>query len=153
MFAFKHNLNRIISKPTRITETLSTTIDLIFINNSHRIVQCDVLTSNISDHCPVFCVIKGGVKKLPHRKFEYRSFKTYSKHELLNDLKNVSRNIIEDVDDNDDSVFRSEKLFKEVADQHAPIKSKRAKGNRSPWVTEKLSDIRRDRDYHLKKAH
>ena len=71
----------------------------------------------------------------------------------MNDLKNIPWNIIEDVDDIDDSVFLLEKLFKEVADQHAPIKSKRAKGNRSPWVTEKLSDIRCDRDYHLKKAH
>ena len=71
----------------------------------------------------------------------------------MNDLKNIPWNIIEDVDDIDDSVFLLEKLFKEVADQHAPIKSKRAKGNRSPWVTAKLSDIRRDRDSSKKGSY
>ena len=69
----------------------------------------------------------------------------------MNDLKNIPWNIIEDVDDIDDSASLSEKLFKKEADQHAPVKSKRAKGNRSPWVTAKLSVIRRDRDYPLKR--
>ena len=81
-FAFEHNLNQIISKPTRITETSSTTIDLIFVNNSHRMVQGDVLTLNISDHCPVFCVIKGGVEKLPPRNLNIVHLKRI-KHEFF----------------------------------------------------------------------
>ena len=62
--ALTFNLTQIISKPTRVTETSKSTIDLILVNNDHRIIQCDVLTSSISDHNAIFCVMKGGVKKL-----------------------------------------------------------------------------------------
>lgn len=75
-FAFSFNLTQIISKPTRVTETSKSTIDLILVNNTHKIVQCDVLDSSISDHNVIFCVVKGGVKRLPPKVFEYRSFKS-----------------------------------------------------------------------------
>ena len=42
-FALQHSLSQIICKPTWVTENSSTTIDLIFANNTHRIVQSDVL--------------------------------------------------------------------------------------------------------------
>ena len=63
-FALQHGLSQIICKPTRVTENSSTTIDLIFANNTHRIVRSDVLQSSISDHSIVFCTIRAGVKKL-----------------------------------------------------------------------------------------
>ena len=85
-FAFSFNLTQIISKPTRVTETSKSTIDLILVNNTHRIVQCDVLDASISDHNATFCVIKGGVKKLPPKAFEYRSFKNYEKKAFISDL-------------------------------------------------------------------
>ena len=52
----------------------------------------------------------------------------------------------------DDAVLLWERLYSEVADRHAPIKKKRVKGHKTPWVTNKLLEIRRDRDYHLRKG-
>ena len=63
-FALSFNLTLIISKPTRDTETSKSTIDLILVNNKNKIVQCDVLNSGISDLNAIFCVRKGGLKKL-----------------------------------------------------------------------------------------
>ena len=45
-----------------------------------------------------------------------------------------------------------EKLFPEIANEHAPLKIKRAKGSKTPWVTSKLTEMKRDKDYHLRKA-
>ena len=148
MLEFPHsfNLTQIISKPTRVTETSKTTIDLILVNNTHKIVQCDVLDSSISDHNVIFCVVKGGVKKLPPKVFEYRSFKSYEKKAFIRDLEQVPWSVI------DDTVFLWEKLFKDCADQHAPIKSRRVKGMPTPWVSDKLLELRRDRDFHGRKA-
>ena len=87
-FASKNSLSQIFGQPTRVSENSSPTTDLILVNNVHRIVQCDVLYSNISDHNPVFCVLKGGVKKLPPEVFEYRSFKNFDNDRFLRDLKN-----------------------------------------------------------------
>ena len=129
-FALQHSLSQIICKPTRVTENSSTTIDLIFANNTHRIVQSDVLQSSISDQSIVFCTIKGGVKKLPPKLLEYRCFKNYNKEAFLRDLSNAPWSIIENANDVDDAVYLWEGLFNSVASDHAPIKSKHVKGNR-----------------------
>ena len=151
-FALQHSLSQIICKPTRVTENSSTTIDLMFVNNTHRVVQSDVLQSSISDHSIVFCTIKGGVKKLPPKLLEYRCFKSYNKEAFLRDLSNLPWSIIESANDVDDAVFLWEGLFNSIANDHAPIKSKRVKGTKTPWVTNKLLEIRSDRDYHWKQA-
>ena len=151
-FALSFNLTQIISKPTRVTETSKSTIDLILVNNTHKIVQCDVLDSSISYHNVIFGVVKGGVKKLPPKVFEYRSFKSYEKKAFISDLEQVPWSVIEGVGDIDDTVFLWEKLFKDCADQHAPIKSKRVKRMPTPWVSDKLLELRRDRDFHRRKA-
>ena len=151
-FALQHSLSQIICKPTRVTENSSTTIDLIFVNNTHRIVKSDVLQSSISDHSIVFCTIKGGVKKFPPKKLEFRCFKNFNKEAFLRDLNNTPWSIIESANDVDDAVFLWEGLFNSVANDHAPIKSKRVKGKQSPWLTNKLLEIRRNRDYNWKQA-
>ena len=151
-FAFSFNLTQIISKPTRVTETSNSTIDLILVNNTHKIVQCDVLDSSISDHNVIFCVVKGGVKKLPPKVFEYQSFKSYEKKAFIKDLEQVLWSIIEGVGDIDDTVFLWEKLFRDCADHHAPIKSRRVKGMPTPWVSVRLLELRRNRDFHRRKA-
>ena len=111
---FSFNLTQIISRPTRVTETSKSTIDLLLVNNNHKIVQCDVLNSSISDPSAIFCVMKGGVEKIPPKVFEYRSFKSYEKKAFINDLKQVSWSITEGVGDIDDTVFLWEKLSKIV---------------------------------------
>ena len=127
-FASKNSLSQIVCKPT---ENSSTTIDLILVNNAHRIVQCNVLYSSISDHNPVFSVLKGGVKKMPPKVFEYRSFKNFEKDRFLRHLKNIPWSSIESVQDIDDGIHLWERLFKAIADQHAPLKTKHAKANQT----------------------
>ena len=53
-----------------------------------------------------------------------------------------------DIDDTV-TVFLWEKLFGDCEDHHAPIKSRRVKGMPTPWVSVKLLELRRDRDFHL----
>ena len=69
----------------------------------------------------------------------------------MHDLSEVPWSIIESVTDTDDAVFLWESLYKGVADEHAPIKTKRVKGKQTPWVITRLLEIRRDRDYYRKK--
>ena len=46
-----------INKPTRITKSSATIIDNIFVNRIHsKSITAGILTSGISDHCPVFCI-------------------------------------------------------------------------------------------------
>ena len=151
-FAILNDIKQIINEPTRITEHSKTLIDLIFVNIEHRIVQSGVIHTSLSDHSLVYCVMKGGIPKVPPRKIEYRSFKNYNKEAFVNDLNQVPWSVISGVESVDDKVLLWDRLFSEVADQHAPLKFKRVKGTKTPWMTPKLTEIKRDRDYHHKKA-
>ena len=85
-FAEMNDLNQLIN--TRISDQTRTAIDLIFVNNNHRIVESGTIASTISDHCIVYCTMKSGVPKAPPKtlEFEYRSYPTYDKNNFARDL-------------------------------------------------------------------
>ena len=89
-FLLSYDLQQIIGKATRITEHSETLIDLICVNNKHRVVQWEVNETHPSDHSIVVCVLKGGTPKAPPRTFEYRSYKKYNKEQFCSDLKEMS---------------------------------------------------------------
>ena len=54
---FSTSLLPTINKPTRVGRSSATIIDNIFINNTHyNVIDAGILTSDISDHFPVFCI-------------------------------------------------------------------------------------------------
>ena len=139
-------MKQLMNEPTRITEYSKTLIDLIFTNREHKIVQSGIIHTTLSNHSLVFCVMKGGVPKVPPRKFEYQSFKNYDKMKFINDLNQVPWSVIDGVENVDDAIFVWERLFSEIGNEHVPLKIKRAKGSKTSWVTSKLAD------YHFRKA-
>ena len=124
----------------------------MYVNNGHKIVQAGVMHPLISDHSLIFCVIKGGVQRVPPKQFEYRCFKTYNKEVFVSDLNAVPWSVIEGVEDIDEQVFIWEHLFNEVADSHAPIRFRRVKGVKNPWVSPDLIKMRYDKQFYFKKA-
>ena len=151
-FALEFNLDQLIKDHTRISAHSRTIIDLLFVNCSHKVVQVGVMHPLISDHSLIFCVIKGGVKRAPPKQFEYRCFKNNNKVAFVNDLNGVPWSVIEGIEDIDEQVSMWEHLFSEVADSHAPIKFKRVKGIKNPWVTQELMQMRYDKRHYFKKA-
>ena len=85
-------------KPTRVSESSETTIDLICVNNGHRVVQWEVINTPISDHSIVLCVLKSGVPKLPactHETRKNESLLTFeSKTDAQFSLLSVSENFV-----------------------------------------------------------
>ena len=80
--------------------------------------------------------MKEGLPNLPPRKFEYRSFKNYNKTEVINDLNQIPWSVVDGVENVDDAVFLWERLFSEIANEHAPLRA----------------EMKRDKDYHFRKA-
>ena len=71
---------------------------------------------------------------------------------FLKDISTVPWSTIDFAEDIEDSAFMCDKLFTDVANNHAPIKFARVKGVKTPWVTVQLLEAKRDRYYHFKKA-
>ena len=127
-------------------------IDLIFVNNEHRIIDSGVIPMSISDHSLVYCTLKTGVRKASPRVIEYRSYKSFNADSFINDIENIPRHVVENETNIDDAVITWNKLFSDVADAHAPIKNRRISGNKTPWMSPKIKEAMRDRDYHHRKA-
>ena len=126
-FASENDMKQLINELTRITEYSKILIDLLFTNREHKIVQSGIIHTTLSDHSLVVCVVKGGAPKLPPRKFEHRSFKNDNKMEFVNDLSQVPWSVIDGVENVRDAVFLWERLFSEIANEHALLRIKRAK--------------------------
>ena len=151
-FLLSYDLHQIIEKATRVTEYSETLIDFICVSNKHRVVQWDVDDSHLSDHSIVVCVLKGGVPKTPSRTFEYRSYRKYNKEQFCSDLKEMPWNEIDTFGCIDEAPTHWESLFNRVADKHAPIKKQRVKGFKTPWVTNEVLQLRRERNHHQTKG-
>ena len=101
----------------------------------------------------VYCVFKSGLMKVPPKTLEYRSFKSYNKSAFRQDLKNVPWQVaLNNPEDLEGCVQTWNKLFTQVAEDHAPTKTRRVRGTPTPWMTSEIATLMRDRNYHLKKA-
>ena len=88
-------VSQIIKEFTRVTENSRSLIDLLFVNNSHRIVQSGVLQLNLSDHFLVYCVVKSGIPKSPPKVIE---------NKLTKNLNQIPWSVLDSFDNIDDAV-------------------------------------------------
>ena len=94
-----YGLSQRVKEPTRVTEFTSTAIDLVFVNNTHRIVSHGVQEFGASDHSVTFVVKKAGVCKAHVEIRDVRSFKHYNKNHFRRDIASVPWSVIESFDD------------------------------------------------------
>ena len=127
-------------------------IDLVFVNNTHRIVSHGVQEFEASDHSVTFMVKKVGVCKAHMEIRDVRSFKHYNKDYFQRDIASVPWSVIESFDDINDAVIAWNNLFVDVANQHAPLKRVRTNHVSKPWITNDLKELMAERDYALRVA-
>ena len=61
--------------------------------------------------------------------------------------------VLDGFEDINEAVFAWTKLFNNVAEIHAPIKKRRVRGHRTPWMTSEVSELMKERDFHRKKTY
>ena len=99
-------VSQIIKEFTRVTENSRSLIDLLFVNNSHRIVQSGVLQLNLSDHFLVYCVVKSGIPKSSPKVIDHRSFKTFDQKKFTKNLNQIPWSVLalDSFDNIDDAI-------------------------------------------------
>ena len=152
LFANTHQLNQLIETPTRITEQSASTIDLLFINNKHRVAESGVMSAHISDHLLIYCVLKSGVPKGPGKSIYYRSYKHYCKERFLVDLRHENWDSLGEINDVNEAASIWTKMFLSIAYKHAPMKQSRIKGNDVPWMSSGLKNSMNERNRLYRKA-
>ena len=82
-FLLANNLEQSKNLPTRVCESSKTFIDPFCVNNKHRVLQTEVISSSIGDHSIIMCVFKSGVPKIPPRAYESRTSQNFVREDFL----------------------------------------------------------------------
>ena len=82
--------------------------------------------------------MKNTVKQKRNGKTMYRSFKNLDETALLRDIENAPLHIADIFDDIDDVCWAHEKLLSEVIDEHIPVKERKQRPSKAPYVNGKL---------------
>ena len=143
------------TKPTRVTNTSSTVIDHILINDSDSSISSGVLTYSISDHYPIFCTISNPLFKTPKKNqnlYTYRKIDSVNSDDFRNDLMSILLPICNNFKKSTEATNMSESVFDEhfnelmnalskIINKHAPIQKASRKQRRflqKPWLTKGL---------------
>ena len=149
------NLNQLVDKPTRVTPTSSTFIDLIFLNILDHHIITDVVPLTISDHYLVYTVLNFQTKCNPDKTVLTRSFTSFNKSNFIKDLSRsvILKNIlnISDIHEAWNTFFEE---FNYICNLHAPLLEHRIKvrGNPTPWMSKEIMTLIHKRDKLHKRA-
>ena len=123
------NLTQLISTPTRVTETSEKLIDVILTSNETLIKSSGVQELTISDHFLVHCTLN--LKSPKPQPVSQHGYKNFNPEDFCEDVSKVPWDTVRLFDHVDDQVSSFNKLFLEILDQHAPLKTFKAKYQKS----------------------
>ena len=133
---------QIIDKPTRITATSKSIIDLLYTNQLSRVVTHGVVDYGVNDHCLVYVVRKVAVPSSnKHKYVTTRSFKKFKANKFAQELRNLPWGNIESLESPNEMWDVWKQLFLSVADKHAPLKTKGVRHRPAPWLTPELNRL------------
>ena len=143
-----YGLHQLISEPTRITETSSTMIDHIFTNTPDKIVCSGVSHVGISDHSLIYAFRKlsTGLHNKGHSTVNYRKFKHFNSESFRSDIFSQNWDVIRAYNNPNDMWRVWKTTFKNVVEMHAPLRTRRVRLSKSPWITPELKRHMHERD-------
>lgn len=147
-----YNFVQVIEEPTRISGSVSSLLDAIFVTNKSIIIKSGVISAdNISDHKIIYCdcsLVKTPVE--PHI-IRYRSFKSFNVNNFLNSMHNLPFDNIFYENNIDAKIKLLNCMILTLFDEHAPIKTSRVTKPKAPWLTANIRIFMRQRDSALRK--
>ncbi|CAB4041213.1 Hypothetical predicted protein [Paramuricea clavata] len=147
-----YQLSQLIKKPTRTTESTKTLLDLIICKTDDpKTATTDVVELGISDHNLVYTCRKVGICKQKPKIIETRQYHKLNNAKFQNDLKQALLHINEHSDPNT-ALQEWNRIFLLIADINAPIRLRKVRSDRQPWMTDEIKKLSFHRDYLKKKA-
>ena len=131
-------LQQVVTEPTRITETTSSTLDLFFTNNSTLVVNSEVIPS-MSDHEAIY--IEASLR--PHKTpTQSRIVSLYKKADFETIREGLRKFYSEMPDPNIATTDELLSSFKDrsqsLITKHVPSKVCKGQKNHKPWINQKV---------------
>ena len=109
----------VITKPTRITSHTVTLIDHIYTNIVNRLTS-GIVTVDISDHLPVFCMVDTPLKKQNRQNMYFRDYSKFYTESYLHDIHTIDWNVItEQCNDLHEITARTTDAIELIVEKHA----------------------------------
>lgn len=149
----KYGLSQLISSPTRSTASTSSILDLIF-TNCKNIRSASPVEVNISDHEPVIAIRKLTRIKHPRVSFTCRNYSNYSIEDFQHDLVTYDWSSFYACCDVNHMWDEMEQIILHFANIHCPYKTYNDRVKLSPWISQDLLELikNRDRLYKIAKS-
>ena len=134
------NMRNVIIEPTCYKSIESPTlIDVILTNTPRRLAGTINVSLGISDfHNLIGAATKMGLPNVAPKTVVYRSMKNFDEAAYVGDVEQAPFSVAELFEDIDDKMWYFETLLGGIIDAHAPIKTKKVKGNRVPYMNSEL---------------
>ncbi|KAL9699348.1 hypothetical protein quinque_002789 [Culex quinquefasciatus] len=135
------NLTVLHTGPTRITDTSSTTIDLLITDGPLHIKKAKATSvSNISDHEVVYLVADIRVHRTCQRTIRARNFRNIDQLQLQADFQAKDlRRLFGSADINEKATVLNSELTS-LLDAHAPERTVTIRDERTPWITQQIKE-------------
>ena len=146
-----HGFKQIIKKPTRVTCTTKSLIDIILSNKPEFVKLSGVIPMSIGDHDLIGCVCKINHIKFKSKSLTCRNYKYYDSRAFSNQLCSIDWSLVYDNVDVRSAWLYMKTVIMGIFDKHAPLITKRVKGKPAPWLTAELKSVMNERDSLLRK--
>ena len=103
-FCASVNAHQLIDRPTRVTMTSRSLLDVVMVSNKDIVKTSGVLDLTISDHYLMYIVLDMKVPKPPPTYITTRSFKNYTADQFSSDIAQVPLETVELMDSVDDRI-------------------------------------------------
>ena len=143
-----HGLQCLITKPTRITPTSETLLDVILTNKPNLFRTSGSFNPEIRDHHLIYGILKQSSLQHRRKTITFRSVKNVDTDQLNDDLVNAPWIVGETFDAIEDQYDACKTIFESILDKHMPKKKMRVRQQDVPYMTEDWKmEIRNKRKY------
>ena len=142
-----HNMDQLISSPTCVTVTTSTTIDHIWCNNPTQYSHRGTLELGLSDHSLVFiCRKKVKPSKVKERIF-IRNYRTFNPASFAEDVRDCDWSDVYNAPTLEEAVSMFNFVLAEIINNNLPWKMIRTRVSTAPWVNSEFLSAIDTREY------
>ena len=152
--ANEYGLTQCVKTATRVSKHSQTLIDHVYTSTADNVTRCNVVPLSLSDHDMVIFSWRKCKPKFDgnHCYITSRNIKKIDIESFVSDLRQISLNDVLDEDSIENAYEIWVNKIRFVLNKHAPVKKKRVRHRKSPWMTREILDLIRKRDQAKKIA-
>ena len=144
---FSHSMLPIINKPTRVTASSATIIDNIYINDNNPNTFQGLLCTDISDHLPIFYIIKKKSSCSEPNLVSVRDYSSQNIDKFTNKLHNINWDAVTNTENPNEAYKTFHNILLHEYNNCFPLnKIKVTYKNRKPWLTTGMKDAIKEKN-------